>query len=181
MAWAAIQTSFMGKGVPAVASSALTNPNTSAVSAVAFRMLGLHKSIQVGYKPKWRRKSIIFLSLCTLLLLVPLSQNLSIKKKTGQSRPLTLPVAADTRNQVHDFLALHPNVELILIGRSSVEPSSGVMVILSAYEQLEKSFSNDLRRVIRQSRGEEGPVKVIVLKGEKQEEDQLNLVEKSVL
>jgi len=138
-------------------------------AAIAFKILGLHKSIQAGNRPKWRRSTVVLLCFCSILLLIPLNQKLRAKRKTGQSRPLTFPVAADTRDQVNKFLALHPDIELVMMGRSSVEPGSGVLVILSVSGEVDKSFSNDLRRIIQQSRGEEIPVRSFLLNGKKLE------------
>lgn len=139
-------------------------------ASAAFRLFGLHKSIQPHNKPKWIKRTLMFLGLCTLLLLIPLYKQLMVKQKTGQTRPLTLPVASDTREKVNEFLDSQPNVELITISRMSVEPDSGVMVLLVAYGRVKKSFRTDLRRIIRQSRGADINVKVILLKGERLEE-----------
>jgi uncharacterized hydrophobic protein (TIGR00271 family) len=172
---------MIGRPIISLNAALLLTTNIVAIilgAATAFRLLGLHKSIQADNKPKWTRRTVMLLGLCAILLLIPLYQKLSTKQKTGPSRPLTLPVAADTRDQVSEFMALQPNVELITLGRISVEPDSGVVVILIAYGQVEKSLSNDLRRIIRQSRGEDVPVQVILLKGEKLEEDELKVDEK---
>ena len=132
-------------------------------SAIAFRILGLHKSIQEGNVPRWRRRAVILLCLCTVFLLVPLSQKLITKKKIGQSRPLTLPVAAKTRDLVKGFLALYPDVELIMMARISGEPNSGVVVLLSAFGEVDRSFHDDLTQIIQQSRGKDVPVKIVLL------------------
>jgi len=134
-------------------------------ASAAFRLFGLHKSIQPENKPKWIKRTLMFLGLCSLLLLIPLYQKLMVKKKAGQTRPLTLPVASDTREKVNEFLKLNPNVELITMSRISVEPDSGVMVLIAAYGRVKKSFKTNLRRIIRESRGKDINVKIILLNG----------------
>ena len=132
-------------------------------ASAAFRLFGLHKSIQPDNKPKWVKRTVMILGLCSLLLLIPLYEKLTLKQKAGQTRPLTLPVASDTREKVNEFLELHPNVELITMSRISVEPDSGVMVLIASYGRVKKSFKTDLRRIIRESRGKDINVKIILL------------------
>ena len=132
-------------------------------ASAAFRLFGLHKSIQPDNKPKWIKRTLMVLGLCSLLLLIPLYEKLTLKQKAGQTRPLTLPVASHTREKVNKFLELNPNVELITMSRISVEPDSGVMVLIAAYRRVKKSFKTDLRRIIRESRGKDINVKIILL------------------
>jgi uncharacterized hydrophobic protein (TIGR00271 family) len=147
-------------------------------ASAAFRLFGLHKSIEPDNKPKWIKRTLMFLGLCSLILLIPLYEKQKVKQKAGQTRPLALPVASDTREKVNEFLELQPNVELITMSRISVEPDSGVMVLLVAYGSLKKSFKTELIRIIRQSRGKDINVKVILLKGKMLEEDELDVEDK---
>jgi uncharacterized hydrophobic protein (TIGR00271 family) len=147
-------------------------------ASAAFRLFGLHKSIQPDNKPKWVKRTLMSLGLCSLLLLIPLYEKLMVKQKAGQTRPLTLPVAADTREKVNEFLALKPNVELITMSRLSFEPDSGVMVLLAAYGRVKKSFKTDLRRIIRESRGKDIKVKIILLNARRVEEAEPDVEDK---
>ena len=140
-------------------------------ASTAFRMLGLHKSIQADHKPKWIQIALILLGLSTVLLIVPLHEKYSAKQKIGLSKPLILPVSADTRDQVQQYLATQGNVELVTMGRSSMEPDSGVIVLLAAYGPTEKALGTNLRRIIRETRKQEIPVQIYSFKGERLDED----------
>ena len=84
------------------------------------------------------------------------------------------PVAADTRIQVKKYLATQPDMDLVSLGRSSMEPNAGVIVRLVAYGPVDEALGSGLRRVIRESRGEQVPVKIYVFKGYKIEDDDLS-------
>lgn len=142
-------------------------------AAVAFRMLGLHKSIHKDIKPRWINVTLMLLALSAVLLLVPLHEKYSTKQKEGLPKPLILPVSADTRDQVQEFLKTQSNVGIVTMGRSSMEPDSGVIVLLASYGPVEKTLSTELRAIIRASRKKDVPVQVILLKGEKLDEDEI--------
>ncbi len=134
---------------------------------LAFRMLGLHMSIQPDHKPKWIQVTLMLLALSTVLLVVPLHEQYSTKQKIGADKPLILPVSADTRKQVQQYLETITNVELVTMGRSSMEPDSGVIMLLATYGPIDKELGTNLRRIIRESRKKDVPVKIYSFKGEK--------------
>ena len=172
---AVVGVAFMiGLPVISLNASLLLATNVVAIiigAAAAFRVLGLHKSIQADNKPTWIKRALVLFALITLLLLIPLELKLISKKKTGQNRPLTLPVAKHTREVVDEFLSQYPDIELLLIGRNSVEPDSEVVVISAGYDEVEKSLSTDLRSAIRKSRGAKIPVKIMLLQGKRLDTD----------
>lgn len=165
---------MIGQPVISLNASLLLATNIVAIilgASFAFRLLGLHKSIQTEHKPKWIHITFMVLVLSTVLLIVPLHEKYSTKQKTGLTKPLMHPVAAETRVQVQKYLATQTDVELVSLGRSSMEPDAGVIVRLVAYGPVDDSLGSGLRRVIRETREKHIPVKIYVFKGYKIEED----------
>jgi len=140
-------------------------------ASAAFRILGLHKSIQVDNKPKWVHVTLMILGLSTVFLVIPLHEKYSAKQKVGLSKPLMHPVAAETRERVQKYLENQSEVELVSLGRSSMEPDAGVIVRLVAYGPVDGTLGIGLRKIIRETRDEHIPVKIYVFKGYKMEED----------
>ena len=140
-------------------------------ASIAFRILGLQKSIQTDHKPKWIHITFVVLALSTILLIVPLHEKYSAKQKIGLSKPLILPVSADTRDRVQQYLATQADVELVTMGRSSMEPDSGVIMLLAAYGLVDKTLGTNLRRIVRETRKQSIPVQIYLFKGDKLDED----------
>ena len=133
----------------------------------AFRLLGLHRAITADHKPKWIQVALMLLALSTVLLIVPLHDRYSTKQKVGTAKPLILPVSADTREQVQQYLATKTNVELVTMGRSSIEPDSGVIMLLATYGPIDKELGSNLRRIIRETRKKDITVQIYSFKGDK--------------
>ena len=165
---------MIGQPIISLNASLLLATNIVAImlgASAAFRILGLHKSIQEDNKPKWMHIALMFLGLSTVLLIVPLHEKYSAKQKIGLSKPLILPVSADTRDRVQQYLATQANVELVTMGRSSMEPDSGVIVLLAGYGLVDKALGINLRRIIRETRKQGVPVQIYLFKGDKLDED----------
>ena len=160
----------LGQPIISINAALLLTTNIVAIiigASAAFRILGLQKSIQTAHKPKWVHITFMLLALIAVLLIVPLHDTYTAKQKAGLYKPLILPVSTETRDRVQEYLASHPNVDLVTMGRSSMEPDAGVIVLLTGYGIVEKTIDNNLRRIVRESRKKDVPVKVFLLKGER--------------
>jgi hypothetical protein len=59
---------------------------------------------------------------------------------------------------VRRYIAGHPDTELIVVGRNSIEPHADITVLLDSLEPLPRKFYDGLERVIEDAR--KGPVRV---------------------
>lgn len=121
-------------------------------AALVFRLLGVHVSAEGQQRP-WVRRALMSLGFLALILAAPLLLQGIEKSRTGQNRPASYPVALPVRHAVAAFLKDFPDVELVYIARQSVEPESGITVVLAATEPLVPGFRRKLRQVIGNARG----------------------------
>lgn len=156
-----------GQPLIAVNSAVLLLTNVVAIilsAAVAFGLLGIHQGGSVeGRSPAWVRRAFMVLVLAAVILLLPLLANVEMKKRRGQSKPLTYPVAAHVQEAVENYIDLYPGLELITIARVSVEPASGVSILLAARGELPPNVSADLTQLVHEVRGGRPNVRVIGL------------------
>ncbi len=133
-------------------------------AAIVFRLLGVHESLRGAGAPAWARRVTMLLVLCALLLIAPLLlQALEIRRE-GAARPLLYPVAPRVREAVRSFMEPWQEVELIVMGRTSVEPEAGIAILLSMSGQLPQDFEGQLRQVVQQSRGHKSIVRIFLLR-----------------
>jgi len=121
-------------------------------AALVFRFLGVHVSAE-GQRRPWVRRTVMTLGLLALILAAPLLLQGLEKSRAGQNRPATYPVALPVRHAVAEFLEGFPDVELVYMARHSVEPESGITVVLSATGPLVPGFRRKLRQLIASARG----------------------------
>ncbi len=152
-------------GRPEIAANAAILLATNLVAiilgaALVFRLLGVHVTRRGTGAPGWARKAIMLLLLSTVLLVAPLLVQVREARREGPTRPLTYPVAPHVRDAVNSYVDQWPDVDVILMGRNSVEPESGVMVLLAAYDEVPDAFDQGLRDAIRDARGDDVRVRV---------------------
>jgi uncharacterized hydrophobic protein (TIGR00271 family) len=132
-------------------------------AAAAFRMFGIHEAIAISGVPVWARRATIFLVLFAVLLSAPLLLRVLEKQRAGQARPLLYPVGPQVRVAANDYVGVWPDVQLIAIGRQSVEPESGILVILSSGHPVTGEFEDGLKAALQKARGLEEPVQIFSL------------------
>ena len=114
-----------GRPLVAANSAILLSTNLVAIilsAAVAFAMLGIRGERGKSQIPGWVKRSFLFLVMAALILLLPLLLNVEKKKRLGQSRPLTYPVSAHLQEAVEAYAESVPDMHLITIARSGVDP-----------------------------------------------------------
>ena len=122
-------------------------------AALVFRLMGAQAATVAGHRRPWVRRSLISLGFVALMLSAPLLLQGIEKSRSGQNRPAGYPVSLPVRTAVAEFLIDFPSVELVTMARSSVEPESGITVVLSTMEPLVPGFRRRLRQVIADARG----------------------------
>lgn len=155
-----------GQPLIAVNSAVLLLTNVVAIilsAAVAFGLLGIQGVSIEGRSAGWVRRAFMVLVLAAVILLLPLLANVEMKKRRGQSKPLTYPVAAHVQKAVENYIDLNPDLTLITIARVSVEPASDVSILLAARGELAPTVRDDLIHLVREVRGGRPNVRVIGL------------------
>ena len=132
-------------------------------AAIVFRMLKVHISLHGSGIPTWVRRASMLLFLLLAFLIAPLVMHMIEGRRTGQNRPLEYPVAPPVRQAVQQYISYWPTVELIGMGRNSVEPEAGITIILMSREHLPPGFEESLIRVVHKVRGDEPVVRVFPL------------------
>jgi uncharacterized hydrophobic protein (TIGR00271 family) len=143
----------------------LTNVVAIILSAAgAFSLLGIRgRRLEDGAK-NWAKKAFLVLVMLAVVLLLPLLSNVVETKRRGQNKPLTYPVAAHVQERVEEYLDSVPEVKLVTIARVSVEPASAVSILLATPGRLPNGFKEKLTNLIREVRGGDPSVRIIVLK-----------------
>lgn len=139
-------------------------------AAAAFALLGVR-----GVRTKiglagWVRGAFLTLLLVTLALLLPLLLNVEKKKRRGQSRPLTHPVAAHVQEAVEAYVESVPDLALVTIARVSVEPASDVTILLATPGTLPPGFKDELTRLVHEVRGGKPNVRITALREVREEQ-----------
>jgi uncharacterized hydrophobic protein (TIGR00271 family) len=155
-------------GSPVIAGNAaiLLMTNLVAITlgaGLVFRMLGVRVMKAEEEGPAWARRAIILLVMGALLLSAPLVLNMLKAKQQGQDRPLIYPVSSEVREAVYSYLAEHPGLDIITMGRSGVEPERGIIVVLESDREIGPNLIAALQTRVLEARGETVPVVVHVL------------------
>ena len=137
-------------------------------AALMFRMLGMRVT-PAEQAPTWARRAAVLLVMGAILLAAPLLLNTMAQKQGGQARPMTYPVAPVVRKAVRDHLGSMTGIDVITMGRPSVEPELGITIVLESQAQVTPSFIEGVQAVVREARGEAVPVQIHVLRSARSE------------
>lgn len=129
-------------------------------AALVFRMLGVRVAKATERGHPWARRAVILLIMGAMLLIAPLLLNMLSQAQLGQTRPLTYPVAPAVRNAIRAYVADSPDVQVVTMGRTSVEPEMGITVVLASDRALDPGFEEGLVEVVREARGSRVPVQI---------------------
>jgi uncharacterized hydrophobic protein (TIGR00271 family) len=133
-------------------------------AAIIFRLMGVYPEVRGIGTPAWKRTAVMSLLLLSVLLIAPLLLHMVEKRRAGQNRPLLHPVSPRVRQVVNEYLDDWPGVELIMMGRQSVEPETGIAILLSTQEKMPLRFEKELKNLVREARGDNSPVRVFPLR-----------------
>lgn len=127
-------------------------------AALIFRLLGMHVAISEKNESRWVRRATMVFTLLAVILAAPLLLNVLEKSRAGQVRPAIYPVSADVRNAVREFVGHHQNLDLIAMARDSVEPDTGITILLATDSPLKSNLKDELVNIVRTARGDKDAV-----------------------
>ena len=133
-------------------------------AAIIFRLLGMHVAVSEKDESRWVRRTTMSFTLLAVILAAPLLLNVLEKSRTGQARPAIYPVSADVRNAVWAYIRNQQNLDLITMARDSVEPDTGITLMVTTNGPLKSTVNNDLVDIVRTARGnKDAIVRVFIL------------------
>ena len=120
-------------------------------TALVFRIMGVYSKREDDDR-RWVRRTVVALGFFVVLLAATLSIEGIEQSLAGQRRPATYPLSLPVRKSVAQFLDQYPGVQMITMGRDSVEPLAGTTVILATREPISAGFRQGLREQIAAAR-----------------------------
>ena len=133
-------------------------------AAIIFRLLGMHVAVSEKDESRWVRRTTMSFTLLAVILAAPLLLNVLEKSRTGQARPAIYPVSADVRNAVWAYIRNQQNLDLITMARDSVEPDTGITLMVTTDGPLKSTVNDDLVDIVRTARGnKDAIVRVFIL------------------
>ncbi|MBW2416160.1 MAG: DUF389 domain-containing protein [Deltaproteobacteria bacterium] len=134
-------------------------------AAMVFRLLRVHVHGEQDQRPAWASAAIMTLVLLAVLVSAPLFLNVLEARREGRvARPLLYPVAPHVRAAVHSYVDEWPGIEVILLGRPSVEARFGLGMVLASDDTVPAKFESELRDVIREARGDDPAIAIFALR-----------------
>lgn len=127
-------------------------------AALIFRLLGMRGVDIEPRKIRWVRRATMLFTLLAVILAAPLLLNVLEKKREGQARPAIYPVSAEVRNAVWEYIDLNPDLNMIAMARHSVEPDTGITLMVTTTGPLRSSVKGDLVQIVRSARGDENAI-----------------------
>jgi uncharacterized hydrophobic protein (TIGR00271 family) len=127
-------------------------------AAMIFRLLGMHVAFSEAGTSRWVRRATMSFALLAVILAAPLLVNVLEKGRAGQARPAIYPVSADVRNAVWDYIGNHPDLELIGMARHSVEPDTGITLMVTTSGPLKSNVTDELIQIVRTARGDKDAI-----------------------
>ena len=127
-------------------------------AALVFRLLGMHVASSKTGEPRWVRRATMIFTLLAVILAAPLLLNVLEKGREGQARPAIYPVSADVRNAVWEYIDNHPDLNMILMARHSVEPDTGITLMVTTAGPLKSNVKDELIQIVRTARGDKNAV-----------------------
>ena len=150
-----------GELIIAVNAAVLFTTNLVAIilgAALIFRLLGIHAAASESNVTPWVRKAVMSLALITVILTTPLLLNVVEKGREGQRRPAIYPTSPAVRHAVWDYINSRPELNMISLARHSVEPDTGITLLLTTTGPIRSSVRNELIQIVRRARGNENAV-----------------------
>lgn len=127
-------------------------------ASLVFRLLGMQVGSGEAEGDKWVNQAIMVFGLVVVILAAPLLLNMLDKKREGLVRPAVYSVSSEVRSAVWDYMGNHPGVELISMARDSVEPDTGITLLVASQGQLPEGFREELTDIVRVARAQKSAV-----------------------
>jgi uncharacterized hydrophobic protein (TIGR00271 family) len=138
-------------------------------AALAFRLLGVHESLGETGFPQWVRRFVVVLLVGIITMSIPLGGRLFSKIRFGQDRPLAYPTSREVREAIIQRVRQEPGVQIVLMGRSGVDPDLGLHIFLVSDHLLSVRVQEDLRTIAQGILGKKVPVRVLVFRSAAEE------------
>ncbi len=133
-------------------------------AATIYSGLGIQGSrVGVGM-PLWVGRTIMGLVFVALLLTAPLWNELSSQLRTGQTRPLSLPLSQTVNDAIIERVYLDYGVHFVQARRMGIESNRDVEIYLSANGSVSVDLVSDLKKLVNDRMEENVNVKVFVFK-----------------
>ena len=114
--------------------------------------------------PLLLRRVLLSMTLVLGLICAPLGYRLSDQIKQGQIRPIAYPLSTSLAEAIKERIAKEPGVNLAFGGRSGVDYSvADVGILLYATESAPLSLKEDLVNIVKDFRGKDVSVKVMMM------------------
>jgi uncharacterized hydrophobic protein (TIGR00271 family) len=133
-------------------------------AALAFRLLGVHESLGESGFPQWVRRFAVVLLVGIVIMAIPLGGRLFSKIRFGQDRPLGYPTSREVREAITKRVQQEPGVQIVMMGRSAVEPEMGLQIYLVSDHPVPVRMQEDLQAIAHRLLGEKVPVRILVFK-----------------
>ncbi len=133
-------------------------------AALVFRVLGIGgESLGVGRR-LWVRRTLLALSLASVLLVLPLWQMSTSTMAVGQSRAAILDISGELRVAINQRVNEEPAATMLIMGRPHWAPDR-ISLILTVREgqAVSPELKEDLVGIVRDVVGEYTPVHVVIL------------------
>jgi hypothetical protein len=144
-----------GKDHEAIGAAWLLAANVLAIilaAAVTFRAMGLSDSSAIVPQRMWVRRVFVGLSICCVVIGLPLIMTFWDQVHRGEPAPIALTVTNETRLAILNKIDTKPGVELLLIGRPGIpreEDPIDVGIVISSDGPLPRSYADELTEIVR--------------------------------
>jgi hypothetical protein len=128
-----------------------------------FYLLGVQLSLGDTSTPGWAKRLFLTFVLVSLFLIAPLGDRLLSQALQGQARPLVYPASKEIREDVYEYLTDEPGLEIIMMGRSGVDPELGLHILVACEGVVPPTMKEDLESIVHDILGEETPVRILAL------------------
>lgn len=121
-------------------------------AALTFRAMGLRARVHAGERPVWVRRALVGLSVCALVLALPLASSFYYQIHRGKSQPIAFPVTNEVREAVAERVEAAPGVTLITIARPGLQSEDNpidVGIVIASERPLPRSFADELTAIVR--------------------------------
>lgn len=127
-------------------------------AALIFRLLGMHNPAGETVRSRWVRRATISFTLLAVILSAPLLRNVLEKSREGLARPAIYPVSEDVRNAVWEYIGNQPGLNMIAMARHSVEPDTGITLMVTTAGPIKSSVKDELVQIVRTAREDEDAI-----------------------
>ena len=144
-----------GKDYEAIGAAWLLAVNVLAIilaAAITFRAMGLSDSSAIVPQRMWVRRVFVGLSICCVVIGLPLFITFWDQVHRGEPAPIALTVTNETRLAILNKIDTKPGVELLLIGRPGIpreQDPIDVGIVISSDRPLPRSYADELSEIVR--------------------------------